>query len=1094
MLVLHSRLDRFAEPVPSCLATEPLATVMALFQTARCDHLLVYNSQAHLLGCVRLTDVWHQQATLSITSDSEAASQTCLQTYQPSLIQPVVCMLGERSIAAVLPQLQAITAPIVITAASGEVLGILNRDRLLTQILTQLQPFAASPPINPSPQPASPQAPFPSDCKGVPERQPYSSAVASDATNPDLLTPLIDLLEPLPIALMLQTSRGQVITRNALWREQVQALDGPEVIRQEIAQLLESPVAASQQEPAAEREDCFADRSSGLTTSGRVCHLGSKPNTCICTCTLKNGQEQILQLVKIPLGKVFSPQLCDRPADREQAATSFRLAELTDSDSYSGKLAVSVHPDPADTLWLVLAQDITEQQHLTQELAAKNADLIQLNRLKDEFLACISHELRTPLTAVLGLSSLLKDQTLGSLNQRQVHYAQLIYQSGRHLMTVVNDILDLTRMETGQLELVLESVNVSTVCQQAYEHACQLYLAGNPDADAANHLPSFSLEIDPHIDSLIADELRLRQMLVHLLSNALKFTETNQPMGLKVGFWGGWIAFTVWDRGIGIPPDKQHLIFQKFQQLENPMTRRFEGTGLGLVLTQRLARLHGGDVTFISREGQGSQFTILLPPEPPEPHLMTVAGDYEQPSAPRQGNDGGGENRASGANWAITPSLWQKTGLLRTGVAPTYPALSASNQLVLIVEAVPSYIENLSDQLTHLGYQVVIARSGTEAIEKARRLCPCIIFLNPVLPILSGWDVLTLLKSAPETRHLPVVMTTLKIDQEQANHRQADGLLSLPVQPKLLNLTLQKLVHNRQAEKRSESPGRALTILRLGATSDSAAPVTPSATLTCLLQAYPYRILEADDLEQAELLARVWKPNVVLIERLNCDPASYFQRFDQYTYLASLPLVTLDQEMTQAANQISGLLVFPCLASGDYLENHWALYSSPLIQVIQVAAGHTWQPSILAIDMAILSEDGGGEGHLTTASDRFPQTSEWLHALNQYLRTAGLRTTIGRSWQEVWQQIQTNRVNLLILCWTQTRLAPEVAQILTRLHELENRPPILVLDQRVDPTDANRSNLQTDLPPILGQLAWPVLPQSISMTELLEQIHRAMQP
>ncbi len=1083
MSLLHSRLDSFAEPVPSCLATEPLATVMALFQKAGCDRLLVYDNQAHLLGCVRLTDVWHWQAT-----PSEATSQTCLQAWQPSLIQPVVCMLGEHSIAEVLPQLQASTTPIVVMAASGEVLGILNRDRLLTQILTQLQSFTTFP----SHQPAAPQPPSPFDCQDVLAQRPHPGGVAAGTTHPDWLTPLIDLLEPLPIALMLQTSRGQVITRNALWRRQVQELDGPEVIRQEIAQLLENPVAVSKQEATAEREDFFVHRPPGMPTSSGVCRLGPKPNTCICTCTLKNGQEQVLQLVKIPLGQVFSPQLCNRPADRGQPVTSFRLAELTESDAHSGTVAVSHDPDPTDTLWLVLAQDITEQQQLTRELAAKNADLIQLNRLKDEFLACISHELRTPLTAVLGLSSLLKDQTLGALNQRQVHYAQLIYQSGRHLMTVVNDILDLTRMETGQLELVLEAVNISTVCQQAYEQACQLYMAGNPDADAVNHLPSFSLEIDPHLDSLIADELRLRQMLVHLLSNALKFTETNQPMGLKVGFWGGWIAFTVWDRGIGIPRDKQHLIFQKFQQLENPMTRRFEGTGLGLVLTQRLARLHGGDVTFISREGQGSQFTILLPPEPPEPHLTTLAGDYEQPSDLRPVS-GAGESYAKGGNRAAA-SPCQKMGLLSTGVAPNDSALTASNQLVLVVEAVPNYIEDLSDQLTHLGYQVVIARSGTEAIEKARRLCPCIVFLNPVLPILSGWDVLTLLKSAPETRHLPVVMTTLEIDQEQANHCQADGLLSLPIQPKLLNLTLQKLVHSRQAVEGSESARRALTILRLGATSDSATPVNPSVTLTGLLQAYPYRILEADDLEQAELLARVWKPNVVLIERLNCDPTSYFQQFARHTYLASLPLVTLEQKMTQAANQISGLLVFPCLASSDYLENHWDSYSSPLIQVIQVAAGHTWQPSILAVDIASLTGDGVGEEALTTASDRFPKTSEWLYALNQYLRTAGLRATIGRSWQEVWQQLQTSRVNLLILCWTQTRLLPEAAQILTQLHELDRCPPILVLDQRVEPTDANLSTLQTDLSPLLGQLVWQVLPQFISMTELLEQIHRAMQP
>jgi signal transduction histidine kinase len=128
---------------------------------------------------------------------------------------------------------------------------------------------------------------------------------------------------------------------------------------------------------------------------------------------------------------------------------------------------------------------------------------------------------------------------------------------------------------------------------------------------------------------IVADELRLRQMLMHLLSNALKFTDAGGEIGLTVNRWDGWIAFTVWDTGIGIPPEKQHLIFQKFQQLEQPLTRRFEGTGLGLVLTQGLARLHGGDVSFISKPDEGSQFTLLLPPCPVQGKGGAGAEDWE---------------------------------------------------------------------------------------------------------------------------------------------------------------------------------------------------------------------------------------------------------------------------------------------------------------------------------------------------------------------------------------------------------------------------------------------------------------------------------
>ncbi|NJM46740.1 MAG: HAMP domain-containing histidine kinase [Alkalinema sp. RU_4_3] len=264
-----------------------------------------------------------------------------------------------------------------------------------------------------------------------------------------------------------------------------------------------------------------------------------------------------------------------------------------------------------------------------------------VNRVKDDFLACISHELRTPLTAILGMAALLQESAVGDLTDRQRHYTQVIHRSGQHLMGIVNDILDLTRLESGQITLNYQPIEIAPICQEAFEQAQRL--TGVQSASSPPFCPRFHLTIEPGLDHLVADGDRLRQMLAHLLSNALKFTdESSGAMGLKVGQWEGWIAFTVWDRGIGIPNDKQHLLFQRFQQLEPPLTRQFEGTGLGLVLTQRLAHLHGGDVTFTSQEHQGSQFTLLLPPQPPP------GDDGPQPcpqpeSAQSVGPLGGGE-------------------------------------------------------------------------------------------------------------------------------------------------------------------------------------------------------------------------------------------------------------------------------------------------------------------------------------------------------------------------------------------------------------------------------------------------------------------
>jgi signal transduction histidine kinase/CheY-like chemotaxis protein len=461
-----------------------------------------------------------------------------------------------------------------------------------------------------------------------------------------------------------------------------------------------------------------------------------------------------------------------RPQSTQDTAT-FYLADLTiDSQAARDReTTIQTLLQSSEQLWLVMAENCTEQQQITRALAAKNADLVQLNLLKDEFLACISHELKTPLTAILGLSSLLKDQVLGNLNERQVRYAKLIYQSGRHLMAVVNDILDLTRMETGQLELAPGPLQLLPVCTRAIEQAYQQRFPDDSsaaDSITRSEIPC-SLTLEPGLETMIADEPRLRQMLVNLLSNALKFTDAGGEIKLSVNRWEGWIAFTVSDTGIGIAADKQHLIFQKFQQLENPLTRRFEGTGLGLVITQRLARLHGGDVTFFSREGQGSQFTLLLPPSPPQISFKD---------------------------------------------RPPQPLETQNNRLVLVVESVPLFIEEMSQQLSGLGYRVVIARSGPDALEKARRLQPCAVLLNPLLPLLSGWDILTLLKSDAETRHIPVVVTATNAEKEQAEKYQADRFLCLPIQSATLQRCLAQ-VTDTAASSESALASNRLTILYL---------------------------------------------------------------------------------------------------------------------------------------------------------------------------------------------------------------------------------------------------------------------------------------
>ncbi|MGV0027377.1 ATP-binding protein [Phormidesmis priestleyi] len=1065
MFINTACLSDFIEPVPTCFQTDTLAEVLEVFSRGGCDRLVVINEQRCPIGLIQLRSLMPgNPETTTLLIDF----QRPLSAVGAPLLEPLPALPGDLSLSQCEVEFRDQTERFwALVDGDRHFQGLIDsfyvRKLIQWGSKTQTTAVTEEPLSSSYPQGVAPSYPqgvasmansaqVPLEFDSLKQHLRVQIAKLRSQLQPKSLSessaahPLMQFLERLPLPLMLQTSTGRVLAQNALWHEQFGEIIDPGWVQRDADAVLEFAAQSRPSDSDSTRIDSW-ERSIGTSSESALaslCHIGSTPNTCICACPLKNGQERILQLVKIPLGAMLPEmdlglsELWQLPVvDDQWSFGDFRLAKLDGDHSTSPRRWLE-----EESLWLVLAQDVTEQQQLARELAAKNADLVQLNRLKDEFLACISHELRTPLTAVLGLSSLLKDQLSGGLSDRQLRYAQLIYRSGRHLMAIVNDILDLTRMETGQLELSLEPVNVLSVCDRAFEQAQKVRSEeAKPEAgQEAVTAPSFTLEIESGLETLVADEMRLRQMLVNLLSNALKFTESTGRIGLRVNLWEGWVAFTVWDTGIGIPAEKQHLIFQKFQQLENPLTRRFEGAGLGLVLTQRLARLHGGDVSFVSKEGQGSQFTLLLPPTHPQP---TIA----------------------------------------LGTSPIQACRTSShNRLVLVVEAVVRSIEHLSEQLFELGYRVVIARSGTEAVEKARRLQPCSIFVNPLLPTLSGWDVLTLLKANPKTQHIPVVVTATRGDREQSTRNQADGFLSLPIASKALKQTLAHLTEAAEPSEASEKPVESLVILRLSPTrygEQNRAGQQATIDLNHLLHRHNYRVLEADDLEQAELLAQVWKPNIVLLDAAMPDPIAYIRRLSEQSFLASLPIVTLDQATTQAANQIAGLSIFPCLAPlMEQSVSSGQSETSALLQVIQVAAGFAWRPSVLAIDLAHLNHESAKE-------------SEWLQAMMQYIQTAGFRGAVGRSWAEVLQKLQSQSVDLLLICWHDTKIHSVTLQAVSSLKSLKSKPPILVLDHR-QKSEAIESPEVKTFSDLLIELAVPILPHSLQMEELLSQINQIL--
>jgi PAS domain S-box-containing protein len=351
----------------------------------------------------------------------------------------------------------------------------------------------------------------------------------------------------------------------------------------------------------------------------------------------------------------------------------------------------------------------TETQLLTAKEAAEAG-----SRAKSQFLATISHELRTPLNAVLGLSQLMRQELFGTLNDKQKEYITCIQSSGEHLLALINDILDLSKVEAGKEQLSFVPLDIQELCEhcltmvreQAYKQGLKL-----------------SLHIDPQARICIADERRCKQMLLNLLSNAVKFTLRGEVSLIVFKLPKG-SAFTVKDTGIGIPSDKLPLLFEPFRQLDSGLNRRFPGTGLGLALTRSLARLHGGDVTVESMLGQGSQFTFWLPDWPSEELLLA--------SSPQE----------------LGKSEGQFCSLER-------------RSSILLVENDERSAMVLKDYLQVIGHRVEHLTDGTNFLESVRSFKPNLILMDVQLPgECTGFDLLAALRQDPEMKHLRVVMVT----------------------------------------------------------------------------------------------------------------------------------------------------------------------------------------------------------------------------------------------------------------------------------------------------------------------------------------------
>ncbi|WP_228894085.1 response regulator [Pseudoduganella aquatica] len=408
-----------------------------------------------------------------------------------------------------------------------------------------------------------------------------------------------------------------------------------------------------------------------------------------------------------------------------------------------------------------------------RQLEERALDLERASQYKSQFLANMSHELRTPLNSSLILAKLLSENAQGNLNEEQVRFAQTIYGAGNDLLNLINDILDIAKVEAGKLELAPEELNLRQV-MRGLEHVFQPL--------AQQKRLEFVVELAPGVpETVYTDRQRLEQILKNLLSNAIKFTETGR-IALRVSAdAAGQLSFAVSDSGIGIRPEQHEAIFAAFQQADGTTSRRYGGTGLGLSISRDLARLLGGAIALSSQLGKGSTFTLTLPAQwaAPAPAPATQAPSAFVPAVPAAAAIASAATPAPPA----APRAFDDDRNL-----PPPP-----DRLVLVVEDEPAFARILYDLAREMGYRCLVAFAADEGLQLAEQYRPDAILLDIRLPDRSGLSVLQLLKDNPATRHIPVHVVSASENGEAALHMGAIGFALKPTTRQQLVDVFQKL-------------------------------------------------------------------------------------------------------------------------------------------------------------------------------------------------------------------------------------------------------------------------------------------------------------
>jgi signal transduction histidine kinase/DNA-binding response OmpR family regulator len=405
---------------------------------------------------------------------------------------------------------------------------------------------------------------------------------------------------------------------------------------------------------------------------------------------------------------------------------------------------------------VALTQDLDQG---TRALAEANIQIRDADRMKSQFLANMSHELRTPLNAIIGFSEILLDRLVGEIPTKYVKFLHNIHTSGQHLLGIINDILDLSKVEAGKMDVHPESFRLASAIEGVLNVMHGL---------ASKRRITFEVEAPDSLPPVATDPAKFKQILYNLLTNAVKFSQerstvlvsarhleaAESPLGVEA------FAVSVTDSGIGIAAADQEVIFHEFQQADGSATRQFGGTGLGLALVKKFVELQGGIVTLDSDVGRGSTFTVTLP---------LKAHSIARPVAPLPG--------------------------------PLEALLPGDNRILVVEDDLVAY-QSLSRSLSEAGYLPIRARHGEEALALARMLRPTAITLDLALPGISGWDVLKQLKGEPATKTIPVVIISMMDNRELGLTLGADDYFVKPVDRQQLVARLSEIAPPREPSRK----------------------------------------------------------------------------------------------------------------------------------------------------------------------------------------------------------------------------------------------------------------------------------------------------